>query len=82
MSGKLVKAISVWIIMLIAAILNGLIREQLITPAVGEFAGRVISSLILPTFVFGITLIFIPWFRIIRSTIKKCVNRKEGGVSF
>jgi hypothetical protein len=66
MSQKFFKAVSVWLIMLIAAILNGLIREQLITPVVGEFAGRVISSLILSAFIFGITIIFIPWFRISR----------------
>ncbi len=64
MSKIFLKAISVWLLMLLAAILNGVVREKLIIPALGDLAGRVVSSVTLSLFIFVITLIVIPWFRI------------------
>jgi hypothetical protein len=58
------KGAVVWIVMLIAAILNGLFREQFITPVLGDFAARALSSVILSVLILRITVAFIPWFRI------------------
>jgi hypothetical protein len=50
--------------MLIAAILNAVIREKLLTPAFGDPVGRAISSLTLSVLIFLIVFFVIRWFPI------------------
>jgi hypothetical protein len=62
MGRTIVKAIACWGLMLIAAILNAVIREKLLTPAFGDPSGRAISSLTLSVLIFLIVVFVIQWF--------------------
>jgi hypothetical protein len=53
-----VKAFGVWLIMLVAAFLNGALRELLIVPSMGEPVGHVISVFVLSGAIFGIAYLF------------------------
>ena len=55
----ILNAFGVWLVMLVAAFLNGALRELLIVPRVGEYTGHVISVLILSGAIFGITYVFV-----------------------
>jgi hypothetical protein len=50
-----VKAFGVWLLMLMAAFLNGALRELLIVRLVGEQVGHVISVFVLSGVIFGLT---------------------------
>src|ERR671934_2844543 len=53
------KALGVWLGMLVAAFLNGALRELLIVRLVGEQVGHVISVFVLSGAIFGITYVFV-----------------------
>jgi hypothetical protein len=53
------KAFGVWLGMLLAAFLNGALRELLIVRLVGEQVGHVISVFLLSGAIFGLTYLFI-----------------------
>jgi hypothetical protein len=53
------KAFGVWLGMLVAAFLNGALRELLLVPRVGEHVGHVISVFLLSGAIFGIAYLFI-----------------------
>lgn len=50
-----IKALAVWMIMVFAAIANGLFRENILNPHVGETIALPISGLFLSVLVFGIS---------------------------
>lgn len=52
-------ALGMWLIFMIAAILNGLFRNSFITPRVGEHAGHIISTIIFIIIILIGTYIFI-----------------------
>ena len=54
-----VKAFGVWLILLIAAFINGAIREILIVPRVGEQVGHIIGVVVFSGAIFGITYVFV-----------------------
>lgn len=54
-----VKAFGVWLIMLVAAFLNGALRELLIVPSMGEPVGHVISVFVLSGAIFGMAYLFV-----------------------
>ena len=54
-----VNAFGVWLVMLVAAFINGAIRELLIVPKVGEQVGHFLSVFVLSGVIFGITYLFI-----------------------
>jgi hypothetical protein len=54
-----VKAFGVWLVMVLAAFVNGALRELLIVRLVGEQTGHVLSVLILSGAIFGITSLFV-----------------------
>jgi hypothetical protein len=54
-----VKAFGVWLLLLVAACINGGLREMVIVPRVGEQSGHVISVVVLCGAIFGITYVFI-----------------------
>lgn len=54
-----VKAFGIWLAMLLAAFINGAVRELLITPRVSEQVGHIISVFMLSGAIFGITYVFI-----------------------
>lgn len=55
----LIKASGAWLVMLLAAFLNGAIREIVITPLLGERVGHVASVFLLSVAVFGIACGFV-----------------------
>lgn len=55
------KALLVWLIFMVCAILNGTLRVKFIVPFVGEPVGHVISTVLLGMIILGITWCFIPW---------------------
>jgi len=55
----LIKAFGVWLILLVAAFINGAIRELVIAPRVGEQVGHVISVVVLSGAIFGIAYVFV-----------------------
>jgi hypothetical protein len=59
-----IKSVVVWIIFVILAIINGIIRNQYITPRFGDYAGHVISSVILIALIFVVTFFFIRYIRV------------------
>jgi hypothetical protein len=54
-----VKAFGVWMILLLAAFVNGAIREMLIVPRVGEQVGHIIGVVVFSGAIFGITYVFV-----------------------
>ena len=54
-----VNAFGVWLVMLVAAFINGAIRELLIVPQGGEQVGHFLSVFVLSGVIFGITYLFI-----------------------
>jgi hypothetical protein len=55
------RAIVVWLVMLIVASVNGAIRQALLIPALGDDAGRAVSTLILAALIALLTWITIGW---------------------
>jgi hypothetical protein len=53
------KAFGVWLGMLLAAFLNGALRELLIVRFVGEQVGHVISVFVLSGVIFGLAYLFV-----------------------
>lgn len=54
-----VKAFGVWLILLVAAFINGAIREILIVPRVGEQVGHIIGVVVFSGAIFSITYAFV-----------------------
>ena len=54
-----VKAFGVWLILLVAAFVNGAIREMLIVPRVGEQVGHIMGVVVFSAAIFGITYAFV-----------------------
>ena len=59
MSIILLKSFGVWFLILLAAIGNGLFRDLIMAPALGDTLARAISSVTLSLFILIITLLFI-----------------------
>ena len=53
------KAFGVWLVMLVAAFVNGALRELLIVRLVGEQVAHVLSVCLLSGAIFGITYLFV-----------------------
>lgn len=56
---RLLKAFGFWLIMLLAAFINGAIREMLIVPRVGEQGGHIIAVAGLSSAVWAIAFVFV-----------------------
>jgi len=52
-------ALGIWVIFVILAILNGTLKNTFITPKVGEYAGHVISTIILICVILIVIYLFI-----------------------
>lgn len=57
------RALLVWFVMLVAASMNGTLREAVLIPAMGETAGRVASTLMLSALILLLTWFTIRWIR-------------------
>jgi len=52
-------ALGIWLIFVVAGILNGVFRESFITPKAGEHIGHIISTIILICVILAVTYLFI-----------------------
>ena len=55
------RAIVIWVVLAAVAVANGVFRNGVITPRLGEQRAHVTSTLILCVLIFAITLLFIRW---------------------
>lgn len=61
MTGVLAKGIGIWLIIVVAAIMNGLIREKVLTPLIGSQFALPLSGVILSLLIFIIAFFSIPF---------------------
>jgi hypothetical protein len=54
-------AVSIWLSFVVLAVVNGRVRERLITPRLGEQTGHVISTIILSSLILVVTSLTLPW---------------------
>jgi hypothetical protein len=59
-----IKAVGIWIVILVAAIINGIAREKILIPAIGFDLALPISGLILSVLVLLVVLNFVPFIRV------------------
>jgi hypothetical protein len=57
------RALAVWLGILLLANLNGAVRELWLIPAMGQIAGRAVSTVALSVLVFLITWLTVGWIR-------------------
>jgi len=57
----LFRAIIIWLILVVIAIINGITRNSAISPRLGEQTGHVISTIILCVLIFVLALVSIRW---------------------
>lgn len=58
--GIVAKAVGIWVLLLVLAILNGVLREAVLDPRLGGMPGLVISGLLLCSFILGVAYLFGP----------------------
>jgi hypothetical protein len=56
------KAAMLWLAILALAILNGVVRESVLIPAVGAFTGLILSGSILSCCIFIVAFVGAPWY--------------------
>jgi len=56
------KAFVLWLAILLLAILNGALREAVLIPAFGAFAGLIASGVLLSLLVFAVAFAAAPWY--------------------
>jgi hypothetical protein len=56
------KALALWLLILVLAIANGLLREAVLVPALGRFAGLVASGIALSLLILLVALLAAPWY--------------------
>ncbi len=61
MSNTLFKATGIWLVIVVAAILNGVFREKVLVPAIGASMGLPLSGVLLAVLVFLVTLLLVPF---------------------
>jgi len=57
-----IKAVALWLAILVLAILNGAFREWMLMPAMGSLTGLVASGAILSACIFLVAMVAVPWF--------------------
>jgi hypothetical protein len=62
MWATLIKAIGIWFIIVILAILNGAIREKLLTPNIGSSVALPLSGLLLSILIVSVAFATVPFF--------------------
>ena len=57
----LARSIAIWCVLLVIASINGAVREVLLIPRAGELVGRIISTLLLSSFIAILAWLTILW---------------------
>lgn len=60
MSSVILKAIAVWVLFVVLAILNGTLREKLLVPKIGTQAAQALSGILLSGAILLVTLLVFP----------------------
>lgn len=60
-SGFLLRALAVWLLLMAAETVHGILRTLLLAPLLGDFQARRISVLTGSLIIFGLTCLFIGW---------------------
>jgi hypothetical protein len=55
------RAMTVWLLMAVLAVVNGMVRNTLISPRTGEYAGHVISTVFFCILSFFVMWLLLPW---------------------
>ncbi len=61
MSSTIFKATGIWLVIVSAAILNGVFREKVLVPAIGASMALPLSGVLLAVLVFLVTLLLVPF---------------------
>jgi hypothetical protein len=56
------KAVVLWAVILLLAIANGVLREAVLIPTLGRFAGLMTSGIILSLLIFLVAVFTAPWY--------------------
>ena len=56
------KAFSLWMLILVCAVINGVVREGFLLPLFGAFTALVASGLLLCACIIAVSILFMPWF--------------------
>lgn len=56
------KAAVLWLAILVLAILNGILREKVLIPALGSFAGLIASGAVLSLCILLVAFVAAPWY--------------------
>ena len=59
--GLAARALALWVGILVLAVLNGLLRERVLVPALGAVPGQVLSGLLLCALILAATFLCLPW---------------------
>jgi hypothetical protein len=57
----MLRATAVWLAILVLAVLNGIARDGLIAPRIGESRGRALSSVTLAALIVAVAWVAMPW---------------------
>lgn len=60
----IIKAFVIWLIILLLAISNGVFREAVLRPKMGQKTGLILSGLLLCLLIIVITYLTVPWFKV------------------
>ncbi|GAA0700656.1 hypothetical protein GCM10009104_32110 [Marinobacterium maritimum] len=55
------KALGIWLIILVVAVANGILRESVLMPMLGLTAGLILSGMLLSVLILVITFFTLPW---------------------
>ncbi len=61
MASILIKAAGIWLVIVLAAILNGTLREKILVPMIGSSMALPLSGISLAVLVFFVSLTFVPF---------------------
>ena len=61
------KALGIWGVILVLAVVNGALREAVLIPNLGSMAGLILSGVLLSLLILAATYLLLPWLGIRRS---------------
>lgn len=78
----LLKALAIWVSILLMAIANGVLRESLLLPALGVPSAYLLSGLLLSAMILIVTYAAVPWLAITRPAHQPWRGGCDEGVRF
>ena len=59
--GVAIKAVVIWLAILVIAVLNGVLRENVLVPSFGAVTSLILSGILLSCFIFVSAYLLVPW---------------------